>query len=105
MICHNAATQPHAQKENPAAREAGPKSQPCRGTPMGCKEVVRLPRSDPTVWSAYWGAPAAHTRAREAVGAAESDPKRTLGAQETVQIVGRIHSTGLIPVSLITRAQ
>jgi len=26
--------------------------------------------------SAYWGAPAAHTRAREVVGAAESDPNR-----------------------------
>jgi len=33
---------------------------------------------DPAVpyGSAYWGAPAAHTRAREVVGAAESDPNR-----------------------------
>jgi hypothetical protein len=36
---------------------------------------------DPTgpKWSAYWGAPAAHTRAREMVGAAESDPDRHSG--------------------------
>jgi hypothetical protein len=30
--------------------------------------------------SAYWRAPAAHTRAREAVGAAESDPYATSGS-------------------------
>src|SRR5258708_542128 len=32
---------------------------------------------DPTgpKWSAYWGAPAAHSRAREVAGVAESDPK------------------------------
>jgi hypothetical protein len=63
------------------------------------------PIQPPHMGPAYWGASAAHTRAVEVVGAVESGPKRTLGAQETVQIVGRIHSTGLIPVSLITRAQ
>src|SRR5258708_144141 len=38
----------------------------CQPLAQGCP--------DPTgpKWSAYWGAPAAHTRVREAVGAAES---------------------------------
>jgi hypothetical protein len=35
------------------------------------------PIRPPHMGPAYWGAPAAHTRAREAVGAAESDPFRS----------------------------
>ena len=38
--------------------------------------VRSLPKASVPYGSAYWGAPAAHTRAREVVGAAESDPNR-----------------------------
>src|SRR6266849_3035498 len=47
---------------------------------VGCRRNVRCwPMAVATLagrgGSAYWGAPAAYTRAREVVGAAESDPK------------------------------
>jgi hypothetical protein len=38
--------------------------------------------------SAYWGAPAAHTRAVEVIGAAESDPKRSFAPCVGVQELG-----------------
>ena len=40
--------------------------------------------------SAYWGAPAAHTRAVEVVGTAESDPKQSLQGRPKREVTGSL---------------
>src|SRR5216684_58649 len=60
-----------------APRPSSTLPSPNQGQPTPCPQLAQgFP--DPAVpyGSAYWGAPAAHTRAREVVGAAESDPNR-----------------------------